>query len=228
MANQIKTPPQSNLFVSHPWHGIEPDVDASGILTAFIELVPGENLKFELDKPSGWLRIDRPQRYSSRPPVMYGLIPKTYCGDRVGARCMEVTGLKDIVGDGDPMDLLVLAEQSPAYGGLLARTRVIGGLRMIDGGEADDKIVAVLEDDPVYGHMHHINEVPAALINRLNHYFTTYKQPPVTVDSNRTAPKVSIEQVYDRDEALLMVRLSAEDYATHFPNPPHQGSSSDR
>lgn len=211
MANNTNTLYQNNRFVSHPWHGIEPDMDASGVLTAFIELVPGENLKFELDKPSGWLRIDRPQKFDSRPPVMYGLIPKTYCGGRVGARCVEVTGLTGIKGDGDPMDVLLLAEYTPAYGGLLARARVIGGLRMIDGGEADDKIVAVLKDDAVYGHIQHISDVPKPVIDRLLHYFTSYKQPPGEQES-----KVSIPQVYDRDEAIKMVKLSEEDYVDHF------------
>lgn len=211
MTNKTEKKTQEHLYVSHPWHGIEPDMDASGLLTAFIELVPGENLKFELDKPSGWLRIDRPQKFASRPPVMYGLIPKTYCGKRVGARCTEVTGLNDIKGDGDPMDVLLLAEHSPAYGGLLARARVIGGLRMIDGGEADDKIIAVLEADAVYGGIQHIADVPKPVVDRLLHYFTSYKQPPGEAES-----KVSIPQVYDRDEAIKMVKLSEEDYVSHF------------
>lgn len=211
MANSPIKLSQDNLYVSHPWHGIEPEMDADGIVTTFIELVPGENLKFELNKPSGWLHIDRPQKFASRPPVMYGLIPKTYCAERVGARCVEVTGQPGIHGDGDPMDVLLLAEFTPSYGGLLARARVIGGLRMIDGGEADDKIVAVLQDDAVYGHITDIDQAPKPIIDRLLHYFTSYKQPHGAKES-----KVTIPQVYDHKEAMHMVRLSEEDYAAHF------------
>lgn len=197
--------------VAHPWHGIAADLDGDGMVTVFIELVPGEDLKFELDKPSGWLRIDRPQKFASRPPAWYGLIPRTFCAEKVGARCTERTGLKDIHGDGDPMDVVLLAEQSPAYGGLLARARVVGGLRMVDDGEADDKIVTVLEGDAVYGDITDIGQLPAKVVDRLRQYFLTYKQHPDDGDG-----KVSIEEVYDRGEALNMVRLSEEDYAAHY------------
>lgn len=197
--------------VAHPWHGIAADLDADAMITVFIELVPGEALKFELDKPSGWLRIDRPQKFASRPPAWYGLIPRTYCAEKVGARCTERTGIKDIHGDGDPMDIVVLAESAPAYGGLLARARVIGGLRMVDGGEADDKIVTVLKDDPVYGDITDLESLPQKIVDRLHQFFLTYKQPP-----QAEAAKVSIEEIYGREEALHMVRLSEEDYAIHF------------
>lgn len=197
--------------VAHPWHGIPADLDDNGMVTVFIELMPGEDLKFELDKPSGWLRIDRPQKFASRPPAWYGLIPRTYCAEKVGARCTEMTGLKDIHGDGDPMDIVVLAESAPAYGGLLARARVIGGLRMVDDGEADDKIVTVLKDDPVYGEITDIESLPRKVVDRLHQYFLTYKQPPEAGEA-----KVSIEEIYGHEEALRMVRLSEVDYDSHF------------
>ncbi|HEX7381703.1 MAG TPA: inorganic pyrophosphatase [Nevskiaceae bacterium] len=197
--------------VVHPWHGIDPDLDADGNLTVFIELVPGDNLKFELDKPTGWLRIDRPQKFSSRPPAMYGLVPRTYCGAKVGARCTEVTGKPGIKGDGDPMDVMLLSEFSPAYGGLIARARVVGGIRMIDGGEADDKILTVLDQDALFGNAHDIGDLPKRTVERLHHYLLTYKQPPA-----EEKKKVEIAEIYGRAEALNMVRLSAQDYRDKY------------
>ncbi len=124
----------------------------------------------ELDKPSGHLRIDRPQRFSSQSPTLYGFIPQTYCGKRVGQRCSERIGKAGIRGDGDPMDICVLTEKSIAHGNFLLRARPIGGLRMLDGEEADDKIVAVLERDMAYGDLRDIAECPKGLIERLRHY----------------------------------------------------------
>jgi inorganic pyrophosphatase len=215
MNDTPKNRPTRSLHVSHPWHEIEPYMDASGILTAFIEIVPGAGLKFELDKSSGWLRIDRPQKFASRPPVMYGFIPQTYCGARVGQRCSESTGLTEIVGDGDPMDILVLSEQFPTHGGFLVHARVIGGLRMIDSNEADDKIVAVLKGDPVYGGFQQIGEVSSPVVDGLIHYFTTYKQPPREANL-----KVTIHQMYDREEAEHTLALSLADYNDHFSAEP--------
>lgn len=203
--------PRQNAFVSHPWHGVDPALDDEGRITVFIEIVPGQDMKFELDKPSGWLRIDRPQKFSSRPPAMYGLIPRSLCAVRVGKRCVEVTGRPGITGDGDPMDVVLLAEHAPAYGGLLARARIVGGIRMIDGGEADDKIVCVLDGDAVYGQAHDIVDIPQAVIDHWRHYLTTYKQPP-SVD----AKKVEIAEIYGRGEGIRMARLSLEDYAEKF------------
>src|SRR5882724_3946998 len=138
------------MFQAHPWHGV-PARRSNGELQAFIEIVPTDAVKYELDKASGHLRLDRPQRYSSLCPTLYGFIPRTYCGRQIGARSAERTGAGSLKGDGDPLDICVLTEKSVAHGNLLATVRPIGGLRMIDGNEADDKIIAVLHDDVAYG-----------------------------------------------------------------------------
>jgi inorganic pyrophosphatase len=209
--------------MAHPWHGIEARSGLERTLEAFIEMVPGSALKFELDKPSGWLRIDRPQKYSSRLPAMYGLIPQTYCGIEVARRSAEMLGRQDLIGDGDPMDIVVLAQDAPAQGGFLVKAFPVGGLRMVDNGEADDKILAVLEGDPIYGAIQHIGEVPEAIIERLVHYFTTYKQGP-----KESARKVTIEQIYDHDEAERMIDLSLADYRSRFIRPNLSASNNEQ
>ena len=100
------------LFQAHPWHGVAPGEDAPNVLNAYIEIVPTDAVKYELDKPSGHLRVDRPQRFSSLCPTLYGFIPQTFCGDSVGELCGERVGLTGIKGDGDPMDICVLTEKA--------------------------------------------------------------------------------------------------------------------
>ena len=194
-------------FLAHPWHGLPARTETPGVFNAFIEIVPTDTVKYELDKSSGHLRLDRPQRLSSFCPTLYGLIPRTYCGPRVAARCAERTSLSDIEGDRDPMDVCVLTEKTVAHGNLFVHARPIGGLRMIDGREADDKIVAVLVGDLAYGHLQDIREVPAAVIERLRHYFLSYKQRPD--DPTR---RVQIHEVYDSEEASIVLQRSEEDY----------------
>jgi len=122
-----------------------------------------------------------------------------------------MTGLVGIKGDGDPMDIVVLAEQVPSHGGFLLHARAIGGIRMIDRNEADDKIIAVLDGDPLYGHCNRIGDAPKAILDQLVHYFSTYKQPPGDKES-----RVAIRQVYDHDEAQHMIALSLADYSAHY------------
>ena len=201
------------MFRAHPWHGI-PASEGEGTVTAFIEIGPMDVVKYELDKPSGLLRIDRPQRYSSVPPTLYGFIPQTYCAERVAKRCMERNDLSGIEGDGDPMDICVLSEKQFASGNFLLRARPIGGLRMIDAAEADDKIVAVLDGDTVYGGLQDLSEAPEGLIDRLRHYFLSYKQLPGDHPRN-----VSIDEIYGREEAMETIRCSELDYRSHFGAP---------
>jgi inorganic pyrophosphatase len=201
------------MFQAHPWHGVPPG-DPAGVVEAFIEIVPTDTVKYELDKHSGHLRVDRPQRYSSQPPTLYGFIPQTYCGTRVGQRCSERCGLGNIRGDGDPMDICILSEKAMAHANFFLRARPIGGLRMIDGEEADDKIVAVLENDLAYGHLRDVADAPEGLIERLRHYFLTYKQMP-----GEPARTVRIAEVYDRVEAVEVIRRSLDDYRESFGDP---------
>ncbi len=202
------------MFQAHPWHGVSPGGDAPEKVNAYIEIVPTDPVKYELDKRSGHLCIDRPQRFSSMCPSLYGFVPQTFCGDKVAAVSAERTGIEGLKGDGDPMDICVLTEKAVAHGNFFVRARPIGGLRMIDGEEADDKIVAVLEDDLAYGHIDDIKHCPPGLVTRLKHYFLSYKQFPS--DSPR---RVEIVDVYSRDEALDVLRRSVEDYRDKFGDP---------
>jgi inorganic pyrophosphatase len=216
--------PQWHAFQAHPWHGVSPGEDAPEIVTAYIELVPTDAVKYELDKETGILRLDRPQQFSSQCPTPYGFIPRTFCGTRVAKRAADRTGHKDIQGDGDPIDVCVLTEKAITSGNLLVRVVPIGGFRMIDGNEADDKIIAVLESDFVYGEMQHVAQCPRAMVDRLKHYFLTYKQIP-----GEGKRKVEIAEVYDRAEALEVIRRSLADYNTLYgPGPTRSTHSKGR
>lgn len=202
------------LFKAHPWHGISPGERAPQAVTSFIEIVPTDVVKYELDKGSGHLRIDRPQRYSSMCPTLYGFVPQTYCGDSAAKRCMDRTGRTGIKGDGDPLDICVLSERPVVHGDFLLSAKPIGGLRMIDHDEADDKVIAVLENDLAYGGLNELSECPPGLLERLEHYFLSYKQLP-------TEPKrkVEIAERYDRAEAQAVVEACMEDYRNTYGKP---------
>jgi inorganic pyrophosphatase len=195
------------IFQAHPWHGVSPGEDAPAKVNAYIEIVPTDAVKYELDKPSGHLRVDRPQRFSSMCPALYGFIPQTFCGQEVAALCAQRTGREGIQGDKDPMDICVLTEKTFAQGNFFLHARPIGGLRMIDGEQADDKIIAVLESDLAYGLIENICDCPQALVDRLKHYFLSYKQLP-----GDAPKKVEIVGVYDRAEALDVINCSLSDY----------------
>ncbi|HZR83654.1 MAG TPA: inorganic pyrophosphatase [Candidatus Binatia bacterium] len=195
------------LYRRHPWHGIAIGDQAPRKVTAFIEIVPTDTVKYELDKATGHLKIDRPQKFSNVYPTLYGFLPQTYCGDETGAFCGERTGRTGIVGDGDPLDVCVLCERDISHGDILVHAIPIGGLRMIDHDQADDKIIAVLEGDAVYGNWLEIDESPSALIERLKHYFLTYKQTPGARD-----PRVEITHVYGREEAYEVIHRTQIDY----------------
>lgn len=202
------------LFQAHPWHGVAPGAEAPKMVNAYIEIVPTDAVKYELDKDSGHLHVDRPQRFSSMCPSLYGFIPQTFCGEQVAQLCAERTGTDGIQGDGDPMDICVLTEKSFAQGSFFLHAKPIGGLRMIDGRQADDKILAVLESDLAYGHITDIDECPKALVDRLKHYFLSYKQLPG--DAPR---RVEIVDVYDRAEAMDVIMRSVSDYQKQFGDP---------
>ena len=202
------------LFQAHPWHGVSPGKNAPAEVSAYIEIVPTAPVKYELDKGSGHLRVDRPQRFSSMCPTLYGFIPQTFCGDEVAALCAQRTGRTGIEGDGDPMDICVLTEKAFAHGSFLLQAKPIGGLRMIDGQQADDKIIAVLNSDLAYGHLEDIDGCPTGLVDRLKHYFLTYKQLP-----GEAPRKVEITDVYDRWEASEVIARSIRDYRVKFGDP---------
>ena len=198
---------------SHPWHGVPIGTEAPRVVTTYIEIVPSDTMKYELDKQTGHLKVDRPQRFSNICPSLYGLIPRTCCGKQVADLCASRTGRVDVVGDDDPLDICVIAEKTITHGDVLVEARPIGGLRMIDGDEADDKIIAVMKGDVVYQDWQEIEQVPLALIERLKHYFLTYKDIP-----GSTHRKCEISEVYGREEAYEVIRRSQEDYLLQYPS----------
>ena len=199
------------LYVAHPWHGIAPGPRVPEVVTVYVEMVPSDTVKYEVDKGSGHLRLDRPQRYSSMCPAPYGFVPQTFCGEAVAALAASRAHRSGIAGDGDPLDVCVLTERAINHGGVLVTARPIGGLRMFDGEEADDKIVAVLEGDATYGALTDISACPASLIDRLRHYFLSYKDMPGEV-----ARKTEITDVYGAAEAHEVVQRSISDYRGRF------------
>ena len=200
-----------HLVRAHPWHGVSLGPDAPALVMCYVELVPTDAVKYELDKTTGHLKIDRPQKYSNVCPTLYGLLPQTLCGDRVAEACRERTGRSDIVGDGDPMDVCILSERPVSHGDILLRAIPIGGLRMIDHNQADDKIIAVLKDDPAYGDWTDIYQCPPTLLDRLRHYFLTYKEVP-----GESGGMVEIAEVYGRRVAHEMIQRSREDYRQKY------------
>jgi len=201
----------SLLLRSHPWHGIPIGEDAPDMVNTYIETVPTDTVKYEIDKQSGFLKVDRPQKYSSICPTLYGFIPQTYCGKRIGEYCVKHTGRSGIVGDDDPLDICVLTEKTISHGDIMVRAIPIGGFRMIDRGQADDKIIAVMHGDGLYSQWSNIEDCPEAFIDRLKHYFLTYKDLPGSID-----PICEITHIFSRKEALEIIQQSREDYRDKF------------
>ena len=194
--------PRFSAWRPHPWHGLPVGPDAPRTVHAFIEITPLDVVKYEIDKQSGYLRVDRPQRSSSVPPALYGFVPRTYCGPGVAA--LSPSSSK---GDGDPLDICVLTERPVARSEILMDARVLGGIQMVDGGDADDKSIAVLPSDPVYGGATALADLSKALVDRLVHYFASYKAMP------GEANKVVIAGVYGACHAHEVVSASMRDYA---------------
>jgi inorganic pyrophosphatase len=195
-------------YKSHPWHGLDIGPDAPEIITCYIEMVPVDTVKYEVDKVSGYLKIDRPQKYSNQVPCLYGFIPQTFSGEQVSKfGSDEQEGIK---GDGDPIDICVLTEKEISHGDILVRARPIGSFRMIDNKQADDKIIAVLHNDAVYGDYKDISDVPPKVLDRLKHYFLTYKDLP---GEERDC---YITEVRGIEDTHTLIKLSIEDYHKRF------------
>jgi len=198
-------------FQSHPWHGINIGEDAPEIIMSFIEMTPSDTVKYEIDKKSGFLKVDRPQKFSNIVPALYGFVPQTYCSDHVAEYCMQKSGKTGIVGDKDPLDILVLTERNITHGNIIVPAIPIGGFRMIDHGEADDKIIAVLKDDQMYSKYNDLSECPESIVNRLRHYFLTYKNIP-----GEDTAEVEIATIYGKEEAMEVIRKSQLDYREKY------------
>ena len=198
------------LHKAHPWHGIHPGNEIPSIVTAFIEIVPSDTVKYEIDKASGYLKIDRPQKFSNMIPTLYGFIPRSYCAEKVAEYARLKSGRPVPKGDGDPLDICVLSERSVTHGDILLQAIPIGGFRMIDNGEADDKIIAVMKGDEFYRQWRDVSDCPESYINRLKHYFLTYKHLPSETNESE------ITHVYGREEAHEVIKRALEDYNYHF------------
>jgi inorganic pyrophosphatase len=195
-------------FRPHPWHGLSSGEDAPQLVNVFIEITPFDLVKYEVDKGSGYLRVDRPQRTSSQPPALYGFIPRTLCAERVRTLCPG-----SLRGDGDPLDICVVSERPITKSEVIVRARPIGGLQMIDGGEADDKIIAVLHNDYVWGKVRELDDLPSVLLERLRHYFETYKKIP-----GEKPPEHPLRS-YGQAHAAKVIAAAINDYQDTFGRP---------
>ncbi|MEO8128770.1 MAG: inorganic pyrophosphatase [Bryobacteraceae bacterium] len=198
------------LFKPHPWHGVSPGDEVPQTLRCFVEVVPSDTVKYEIDKITGYLKVDRPQKYSSICPALYGFVPQTLCADRVAELSSQRIGQR-LEGDGDPLDICILTDRPIHHGNLLVDCHPIGGFRMVDDNEADDKIIAVLKNDAVYGAMSEIDQVASPILDRLRHYFLTYKQSPDSASST-----CQVTHVYGREEAHEVILRSLADYEERF------------
>lgn len=189
----------------HPWHGLETGPSAPEVVTAYIEITPFDTVKYELDKATGYIRVDRPQRGSAQPPALYGFVPRTFCGPRIAALCDGAER-----GDGDPLDICVVSERPITRSDIILSARVVGGLKMIDRGEADDKIIAVLKNDLIWGDARELSDLPGILVERIRHYFSTYKLIPGSESDARVTDN------YGRDEAMEVIRASMADYEDEY------------
>ena len=193
---------------AHPWHGLPIGDGAPAVVESYVEITPFDAVKYEIDKRSGYLRVARPQGSSALPPTLYGFIPRTYCDARVAALTPGAER-----GDRDPLDVCVLSDQRIDRADIVLAARVVGGIRILDGGEADDKVVAVLSSDRVYDGVSELEDLPRVTVDRIVHYFATYKlevQPP----GENT---IEVVGTYGAEEARQVVAAAMEDYAAAFP-----------
>jgi inorganic pyrophosphatase len=145
--------------------------------------------------------MDRPQTSSSLPPTLYGFIPRTYCAVRVAQLCPPAAE-----GDGDALDICVITERPISRAEVLISAKVIGILKTLDGGRADDKIIAVLDNDPFWGDVEDVSAVPEVVTFRLRHYFGTYKMVPGQPN------RVEILGLHGVEEAMAVVCAALADY----------------
>ena len=185
----------------HPWHGLEAGHNLPRHVNSYIEITPFDLIKYEIDKSTGYVRVDRPQRTSSIPPALYGFIPRTYCGEATASLCPGADR-----GDGDPLDICVLSERPIARAEIIIPSRVVGGIQLLDRGEADDKIIAVLEGDFMWNNVADLSDLPTILVERLQHYFSTYKLVP------GADAQIHVQAVYGVDHASRVIEAALADY----------------
>ncbi|MEJ7627772.1 MAG: inorganic diphosphatase [Ferruginibacter sp.] len=178
------------MYILHPWHGAHYGDGSPKTVNALIEISEGSRSKYEIDKKTGLLKLDRVIYSSFHYPVNYGFIPQTL-GE-----------------DGDPLDILVLCSESIQPLCLVEAT-VIGNMQMIDTGETDDKIIAVAAKDPSINHIKNVNELPTHFFSVLKNYFEQYKAL-----ENK---KVEIDKFQDKETAYTVIETAIELYKTRFP-----------
>ena len=182
---------EESTFLTNPWHAVPTGRHTPEYITGIIEISKGSRAKYELDKDSGLLKMDRVLYSSVYYPANYGFIPQTYCDDK------------------DPLDILVLS-QIDVVPMCIVPAKVIGVMRMVDGGEADDKIIAVAEGDMSVNHINDISELPGHFFRELETFFEDYKKL-----ENKT---VVIEEFQSKFVALQIVEQSIQDYNLKFRN----------
>jgi inorganic pyrophosphatase len=178
-----------NLTVSHPWHGVPTGKNAPRTVNAIIEIPMGARAKYEIDKDSGLLKLDRVIYSSFYYPANYGFIPQTYGDDK------------------DPLDILVITSL-PVQPMCLMEAKVMGVMHMIDSGDADDKIIAVAATDPGVNHYNNIEEFPKHFFDELRHFFEEYKKL-----ENKT---VVVEEIGDKTTALKVIEKAIQAYDVQF------------
>lgn len=169
----------------HPVHDIQVPADLRPFFPALIEIPRGSHLKYEVDKPTGLLRLDRVLYSAVFYPANYGFIPRTYAGD------------------GDPLDVLVLM-QEPVEPLTIVRARAIGGLRMSDDKGIDDKIVSVCIDDPAYAQYENLDQLPPHVMIELDRFFRDYK----VLEEKR----VAIDESFDKARAFEIIAEARASY----------------
>ncbi len=178
---------KNGMKLSHPWHDIPSGDKSPRIVNAIIEIPRDSQIKYELDKETGILRLDRFLYSAVYYPGDYGFIPQT------------------LWEDGDPMDIIILTNK-PVYPLTLVRARVIGVIRMIDAKELDDKIIGVYDSDPRYSEYNNLKDIPKHVIVELKHFFETYKELQLG------GQEVSVPEILDREKAWEDIRISEKKY----------------
>lgn len=189
----------------HPWHGIATGQLSPKVVTAYVEITANEVIKYEICKKTGYLKVDRPQRFSSVPGTLYGFIPQTYSAEKTAALSKLASE-----GDGDPLDICILSELPIEKSDIIMDVRIIGGIRLIDSNQVDDKLIAVLNGDPYFHDVQDIGDINPVVLDRMKHYFLSYKTLP-----NEPA-KTKIENIYGAREAYQVIQAGQSDYAEHF------------
>jgi len=174
--------------MTHSWHDVTPGENLPGEFITVIEIPMGSNVKYELDKETGLLRVDRLLFSAVHYPANYGFIPQT------------------LAEDNDPLDVLVLC-QEPVAPLTLVRSRAIGLMTMIDSGAKDHKILAVAVDDPEYNGYQDVKELPPHRLNMLRRFFQDYKKlEDKTVEVNEIQPAAATFEIIERALEVYSVK----------------------